>query len=264
MVKKSENNTDKASISHQNRDLEEVEKLLKQKEQQRIKRKAKDKAPKTPYKYLIAVDFEATCFDKPYNRNIQEIIEFPAVLIDLETGVILSEFQRYVRPVEIPILSDYCTELTGISQETVDKGELLEDVMEQFISWMKEIIARYDLILPKTKKSNLLGNCIICTWGNWDFLIQLKAECSRKKIRRPPFLNQWCDLKEVYTDKNAFKAKFSFGDALLHSNLPFEGRPHSGLDDARMTAKLAAKMRNEGLNIRITKDLNRAFLNRAF
>lgn len=182
----------------------------------------------------------------------------------METGVILREFQRYVRPVEIPILSEYCTELTGITQDTVDKGDLLENVMEEFTKWMKEIIEAYGLILPKSKKSNLLGNCILCTWGNWDFLIQLKQECSRKKIRRPPFFNQWCDLKEVYSDKNAFKAKFSFGDALLHSNLQFEGRPHSGLDDAKMTAKLAAKMRQEGLNLRVTKDLNRSLLNRAF
>lgn len=35
------------------------------------------------FKYLIVIDFEATCFEKPFNRSKQEIIEFPAVLLSL-------------------------------------------------------------------------------------------------------------------------------------------------------------------------------------
>lgn len=248
-------------------EIEEVEKLLQEQNLKRIRKKFRHQQKKkldVPYKYLIAVDFEATCFEKPYNRNIQEIIEFPAVLINLESGIVEKEFQRYVRPVEIPILSEYCVELTGITQDIVDGGDLLEDVITDFVKWIKEIISEYKLILPKTKRGNLMGNCILCTWGNWDFLIQLRNECSRKKIRRPPFFNQWMDLKEVYSEKGTFKQKYSFGDALLQSNLEFEGRPHSGLDDARMTAKLAAKMFKEGSILRITKDLNNGILNRSF
>lgn len=249
------------------REIEEVEKLIQEQNQKRIRKKFRHqqmRKPDVPYKYLIAIDFEATCFEKPYNRNIQEIIEFPAVLIDLESQKIVKEFQRYVRPVEIPVLSDYCVDLTGITQETVDAGDLLENVIDDFVKWIKETISEYKLILPKTKRGNLVGNCILCTWGNWDFLIQLRNECSRKKIRRPPFFNQWMDLKEIYTEKGTFKQKFSFGDALEQSKLDFEGRPHSGLDDARMTAKLAAKMFKEGSLLRVTKDLNNGILNRNF
>ena len=43
-------------------------------------------------------------------------VEFPAVLLDLQTGVVMDEFQQYVQPQENPILSDFCKELTGISQ----------------------------------------------------------------------------------------------------------------------------------------------------
>lgn len=128
----------------------------------------------SPFQYLIVIDFEATCFEKPFNdRKKQEIIEFPAVLLNLQTGAIEKEFHRYLRPVEIPKLSDYCKNLTGISQETVDGGELLEKVMEDFKRWIKETIREYGLILPKMKKSNREGNCALVTWGNWDFLIQL-------------------------------------------------------------------------------------------
>ena len=128
----------------------------------------------SPFQYLIVVDFEATCFEKPFNdRKKQEIIEFPAVLLNLQTGAIEKEFHSYLRPVELPILSDYCKDLTGINQETVDAGDLLENVMDKFKQWIKETLKEYGLFLPKTKKSNKEGNCALLTWGNWDFLIQL-------------------------------------------------------------------------------------------
>ena len=43
-------------------------------------------------------------------------VEFPAVLLDLETGKIVDEFQQYVLPRDNPKLSDFCKALTGISQ----------------------------------------------------------------------------------------------------------------------------------------------------
>ena len=43
-------------------------------------------------------------------------VEFPAVLLDLQTGKILDEFQQYVLPRDHPKLSDFCKHLTGISQ----------------------------------------------------------------------------------------------------------------------------------------------------
>lgn len=43
-------------------------------------------------------------------------VEFPAVLLDLQTGKIIDEFQQFVLPRENPKLSDFCKTLTGISQ----------------------------------------------------------------------------------------------------------------------------------------------------
>lgn len=128
-----------------------VEKLVSEQHNKRIRKKSKKKTLKSPLEYLIVIDFEATCFEKPYNqRNKQEIIEFPAVLVSLKTGKIEKEFHTYCRPVELPELSDYCKNLTGITQETVDKGDLLADVIEEFRVWMKgrESI-RFKLIVYK-------------------------------------------------------------------------------------------------------------------
>lgn len=44
------------------------------------------------------------------------IVEFPAVLLNTLTGVVESEFHYYVMPEEQPMLSDFCKQLTGITQ----------------------------------------------------------------------------------------------------------------------------------------------------
>lgn len=47
---------------------------------------------------------------------ILSLVEFPAVLLSTATGEIESEFHAYVQPQEHPVLSEFCTELTGIKQ----------------------------------------------------------------------------------------------------------------------------------------------------
>jgi len=68
-----------------------------------------------PYRYLIVLDFEATCDDVEQLQD-QEIIEFPSVLVDTSTGTVVDEFQTYVRPIKNPKLRPFCTKLTGITQ----------------------------------------------------------------------------------------------------------------------------------------------------
>ncbi|KAJ7428134.1 ERI1 exoribonuclease 2 isoform X2 [Willisornis vidua] len=67
------------------------------------------------FAFLVVLDFEATCW-RDGERRGPEIIEFPAVLLNTSTGEIESEFHTYVQPQEHPILSEFCTELTGITQ----------------------------------------------------------------------------------------------------------------------------------------------------
>lgn len=94
-----------------------MEILLEQQKLKKIRKKSKKRSAK--YTYLIVIDFEATCFEKPFNRNKQEIIEFPAVLLNLTTGKIEKEFHKYLRPVEIPVLSEYCEEYKGNLHERI-------------------------------------------------------------------------------------------------------------------------------------------------
>lgn len=75
--------------------------------------------PGTPqlYDFVIVIDFESTCWDSKNQsskwQNLPEIIEFPAVLLNVKTGLIEDQFHHYVMPVENPILSEFCVKLTG-------------------------------------------------------------------------------------------------------------------------------------------------------
>ena len=62
---------------------------------------------------------------------MQEIIEFPLVVIDVNQKKIVGEFQTYVKPTIHPKLTDFCTELTGITQDQVDSGLPLRDALDR-------------------------------------------------------------------------------------------------------------------------------------
>eukprot|EP00729_Bicosta_minor_P011493 gene11493-4055_t len=50
---------------------------------------------------------------------------------------VLGEFQRYVRPTHNPVLSPFCTRLTGITQADVDGAEPFPVVFAAMLAWLR-------------------------------------------------------------------------------------------------------------------------------
>ena len=69
-------------------------------------------------RYLLVLDFEATCDHTGtlVPREEMEIIEFPTLLYDMEDDRVQATFHEYVRPAKHAILTEFCTQLTGIEQ----------------------------------------------------------------------------------------------------------------------------------------------------
>lgn len=89
------------------------------------------------YQVIIVVDFEATCQRDSGPCIIQEIIEFPAFLIDVNQQTVISSFHSYVKPtLNDSKLSQFCTELTGITQDQVDSAQAFPVVLDQFEEWL--------------------------------------------------------------------------------------------------------------------------------
>ncbi|XP_072798808.1 ERI1 exoribonuclease 2 isoform X5 [Vicugna pacos] len=214
------------------------------------------------FDYLIVIDFESTCWNDGIRHRSQEIIEFPAVLLNTSTGEIESEFHAYVQPQEYPILSEFCMELTGIKQDQVDEGVPLKICLSQFCKWIQKIQQEKKIIFAtgisdiSTSEVNL---CAFVTWSDWDLGVCLEYECKRKQLIKPVFLNSWIDLRVTYKIFYKRKPKGLSG-ALEEVGIQFLGREHFGLDDSRNTALLAWKMIRDGCLMKITRSLNKNLL----
>ena len=105
--------------------------------------------------YFVALDFEATCIEENGPNYPHEIIEFPAVLVEVETGKTIAKFHSYVRPRINPLLSEFCTKLTGISQSQVDNAPYFPAVFKMFQEWLVEnnLLVRYPNGLLKIEES---------------------------------------------------------------------------------------------------------------
>ncbi|NXH04020.1 ERI2 exoribonuclease, partial [Loxia leucoptera] len=187
-------------------------------------------------------------------------VEFPAVLLNTSTGAIESEFHMYVQPQEHPILSEFCTELTGITQNQVDQGVPLNICLSQFMKWIQKIQKEKRMMFSTDSQNNSTSEAKVCafvTWTDWDLGVCLHYECQRKQLRKPNILNSWIDLKATYRAFYNRKPK-GLNGALQDLGIAFEGREHSGLDDSRNTARLAWRLICDGCVLKVTKSLDKA------
>lgn len=178
---------------------------------------AHDNAPP----YFLVIDLEATCSDDrvAVPRNEMEIIEIGAVMVHGQTLEPLSEFQSFVRPVRIPVLTEFCTELTGITQSVVDAAPGYRDVLPELVAWF----------------SGYPG-CLFCSWGDYDRK-QFGRDCEHHGVAYP-FDSGHLNLKDAYAGKHGLRSGRGLGGVLEAEGIPFEGRPHRGIDDARNIARL--------------------------
>ena len=102
--------------------------------------------PNSPGAFFSA---KITNYDYP-----NEIIEFPVVLLqwskDGQQLEIRDTFQSYVRPTWRPNLSQFCRELTGITQEQVDAAPVWNEVVLAFYDFLK----RHGLLKLKSQGEN--------------------------------------------------------------------------------------------------------------
>ena len=184
--------------------------------------------------YLCVLDFEATCWENIV-KPTQEIIEFPSVLYELNWNKqvkFISEFAKYVRPVLETKLSKFCTDLTGISQSTVDQADPIEIVYEQHYQWLKANT-------PANAKIHII------TCGAWDIKTMLPKEIKNKKLPYYSVYKSYINVKDEY--EYFYKTKAGGMAGMLDKlKLTLDGRHHSGIDDTRNIAKILLRLISDG------------------
>jgi hypothetical protein len=139
-----------------------------------------------------------------------------------------------VKPWRNPQLTEFCTQLTGITQDQVDKAPTITEAITKFILWYRETI-------PVGAK------VVFATDGPWDFKNFLyNMAVLRDNVPFPSIFYEYIDVRTT------FARTFNKGDPLKldgmlkKMKLRFEGSPHSGFDDAYNIARLAVEMMKRG------------------
>jgi inhibitor of KinA sporulation pathway (predicted exonuclease)/8-oxo-dGTP pyrophosphatase MutT (NUDIX family) len=185
--------------------------------------------------YWLVMDFEATCEENDRHWK-NEIIEFPAILMRSSDGIVLSEFESFVKPIERPKLTSFCTKLTSIKQEHVNEAPMLGEVLYSFNEWLN-------------KYTNNQSNCsilpIFC--GDWDLKTCLPNECIRKNYIGivPKCFESWCNIKYPFESILNKKSR-GMANMLKQLNLKLLGNHHRGIDDSRNIARILAELVGRG------------------
>ncbi|WP_455233440.1 exonuclease domain-containing protein [Geopseudomonas aromaticivorans] len=181
-------------------------------------------------RYLLCVDLEATCDEEDATgartlavpREEMETIEVGAVLIDLERGgEVVAEFSSFVRPQMHPVLTEFCTRYTTISQGQVDAAPGHPEMA----------LALAEFLRPYA------GQWTWCSWGAYD-RNQLVADAGRHGIA--PAL-----APELHLNLKVWAAQYDTGKrkglkrSVQMAGLAWAGTHHRGIDDARNLAALA-------------------------
>lgn len=207
-----------------------------------------------PLEYLFVIDFEATCeaqteipSQRPKRRY--EIIEFPIVLVDLKAGEVIDHFHSFVRPSkDNEILSDFCTALTGITQEQVAKAPTFLQVLSRVTTWLEGL--SIDLRPPIDQMEqgpprDAVRNWAIVTDGRTDLEQFFSDAIESNGIAYPAWaLGPYIDSRAAFA-KATNAGSVPIVQQLQHFRLDFVGRQHSGLDDARNIARIALQLRDK-------------------
>lgn len=174
---------------------------------------------------LNVVDVEATCWDgAPPCGAVSEIIEIGLTVVDLRAGERVARHRVLVRPAR-SFVSDFCTELTGLTQAEVDTGV-------GFAEACRLLAAEHQA-----------GARPWASWGDYD-RHQFSRQCQATGTIYP-FGKRHTNVKTAFTEAHKLRKRPGMAQALRLTGLPLEGRHHRGDDDAWNIASLVLALVNQ-------------------
>jgi inhibitor of KinA sporulation pathway (predicted exonuclease) len=167
---------------------------------------------------INVVDVEATCWvGQPPVGQVSEIIEIGLTVVDLAAATRVAKHRILVRPQRSRV-SEFCTELTGLTQEEVDQGVT-------FTQACRDLATTHEAgVRPWT------------SWGDYD-RNQFTRQCRHAAVEYP-FGKTHTNAKLRFTEANGLRKRPGMAQALKIAGLPLEGRHHRGDDDAWNIAAL--------------------------
>ena len=171
-----------------------------------------------PNKFVI-LDTEYTSWEGSMRRNwsesweARETVQIAAMLVEQEPEFAqLSSFSVTLRPKKNPVLSEYFTALTGITQSDLDSSIEYEEAIKLIVDLSEG------------------GSLPIYTWGDGDES-SLKETAAIQGQRFPTELNAMKDVRDVFEALDVSTAGYQSGTIYQALKLPSPGQAHNALDD---------------------------------
>lgn len=167
-------------------------------------------------KNIIIFDLEATC-EKDNREYPKETIEIGA--IDIKGR----EFSQFIKPIQKPILTDFCKELTTISQTDINTAQSFKLVYPKFYNFFKD--------------------SILMSWSSYDKRQLIKDLKLNHMTLGIDYLNKnHFDLREYFHKVTGKKKVRSMKHAAAILHISLDGTHHRGIDDARNLLKIYNKL----------------------
>ncbi|WIE47491.1 3'-5' exonuclease [Pseudomonas sp. GM17] len=187
-------------------------------------------------RFVFCVDLEATCdeimpgIQSSRQLSIQpkdmEIIEIGLIVLDrLSNLSTTAEFSRLVRPTVHPILTSFCTSLTGIKQIDVERAITFPTVNNELNVFLEPY---------------LIDGAVWCSWGRYD-ADQLRQDCTRLEVTSLLTELEHLEVDEFYSRAFGISAP-CLKEATKSMGIAWHGAYHRAPDDARNLARLLAKL----------------------
>jgi inhibitor of KinA sporulation pathway (predicted exonuclease) len=161
----------------------------------------------------IVFDLEATCLKEKHPDFRNETIEIGATKCTYHHNVlhIIDSFDVFIKPYLNPKLSDFCMELTTITQKDVDSAEYFPGAIEKFQKWIGP-------------------SYLLCSWGDYDKR-QFINDCILHGLDYT-WTEDHFNLKRDFSRIIGIQREVGMKKALNISKLPLDGIHHRGIDDA--------------------------------
>jgi len=190
--------------------------------------------PVKPSCYLV-VEVKGTSDDPP-PEDPPEVIELALVAVDAQSGQVIGDFQRFVRPEANPELSPHCVALTGISQAQIDESELFEDVLEEANGWVAHLVEDLE------DADSSVAPLVTVAYGVYAMKEILLDQIDDEELEVPTWAERWVNLQRVFKRHFTLRPLPSLNDALEYLGLTAKGKAHSAIDDAHNTAQILSEL----------------------
>ncbi|TMP87545.1 addiction module antidote protein, HigA family [Pseudoalteromonas ruthenica] len=189
------------------------------------------------YQYMLVIDVEHTCdANNVIPVDERELIELGAVILCCKTLKVEAAFSSLIKPVEHPILTDFCVSLTGIQQEKVQQADIFPVVFNRFLAWLRNY-PRY----------------LFCSWGAYD-RVQLELDCKRHCIAEL-HCEQELNIKKAFAKIMKIKPRIGLKRAMEWLKLAYDGEHHRALSDAKNAAKILNLLLQPELSETMSKNM---------